>query len=110
VVREGVKDVTWLSSQGREMTQSDWTAPHNLCLGVRYDESLDEGAESGASSFLLLMNASAPPVEFVLTKIGGERRWRRLIDTVQDDVSQLSFAAHSAYALKPHSLALFAGD
>jgi isoamylase len=110
VVREGgVKDVMWLSPEGREMTDSDWTAPHSSCLGVRYDESLDFGAESGAQSFLLLMNASPQPVEFTLTGIGGERSWLRLIDTVQDDVSQLSFAPRSAYPLKPHSLALFAG-
>ena len=36
VGRESLKDIVWLSADGREMTDADWVAPEGRCLGIRY--------------------------------------------------------------------------
>jgi glycogen operon protein len=65
-----VKDVYWINPAGREMQQEDWSTPLS-CLGVllvgeEIADLDDDGARITGNSFLLLFNASAGPVDFVL--------------------------------------------
>jgi len=111
-----VKDIVWLSPQGREMTEADWNRPHNRCLGVRYAATaeMDLGNYTrrlDPHSFLLLMNAGEEPVEFVLPAVPTDRRWHWIIDTTAADGEPSGrFAAQAGFHLKAHALALFEGD
>jgi len=111
-----VKDVVWLSPEGREMTEADWNRPHNRCLGVRYAATAEMETETytrrlDPHSFLLLMNAGEEPVDFVLPAIPTDRRWHWILDTTAADGEPSGrFAARTSFQLKAHSLALFEGD
>ena len=41
----GVKDVTWLTTTGEEMTPEHWTDPNGRCMGVLLDGRFDEVEE-----------------------------------------------------------------
>jgi glycogen operon protein len=111
-----VKDIIWLSPDGREMTQSDWNAPQNRCLGVRYAATSEMDTATYARrldphAFLLLMNAGPRSVEFVLPDTGVDRTWSRLIDTAGDDnAPKAQFDPQSAFRLEAHALALFVSE
>lgn len=113
-----VKDILWLGSHGREMTDADWAAPHNRVLGVRFDAAADEGATNGAKTFLLLMNAAPMQARFAFPQWDAALAWTLLIDThenpavITGGASTRAFAAHQdqkGYMLQPNSLALFVG-
>ena len=110
-----VKDIVWLTREGREMTQSDWTDPKNRCLGVRYAATAEMEAETytrrlDPHSFLLLLNGDAEPVDFRLPGVPFDRKWSCLIDTRFEDGEPLGkYAAESSYRLEERSLALFVG-
>jgi glycogen operon protein len=62
-------------------------------------------------SFLLLMNASEDPVDFVLPAVPTDQRWHWVLDTTAADGEPSGrFAAQTAFHLKSHALALFEGD
>jgi glycogen operon protein len=108
-----IKDIVWLSPDGREMTQSDWNAPQNRCLCVRYAATSEMDSETYTQrldphAFLLLMNAGPQSVEFVLPDTGADRTWSRLIDTAcDDDAPKAQFDPRSKFRLAAHALALF---
>jgi isoamylase len=111
-----IKDIIWLSPAGREMTQSDWNAPQNRCLGVRYAATSEMDTETytrrlDPHAFLLLTNAGRQNVAFVLPDTGADRTWSRLIDTASDDdAPKARFDPQSAFRLEAHSLALFISE
>jgi len=111
-----VKDIIWLSPEGREMTEADWNRPHNRCLGVRYAATAEMDTDTytrklDPHSFLLLMNAGEEPVDFILPKIPTDRRWHWIIDsTAADGEPSGRFEAQTSFHMKAHSLALFEGD
>ena len=112
----GVKDIVWLSPNGQEMTQSDWNAPQNRCLGVRYAATSEMDIETytrrlDPHAFLLLMNAGPQSVEFVLPDTGADRAWSNVIDTARDDYApKEQFGSRSKFRLAAHALALFVSE
>ncbi|MDE2183255.1 MAG: glycogen debranching protein GlgX [Alphaproteobacteria bacterium] len=115
VDESGVKDIVWLSPDGREMAQADWSRPDNHCLGVRFAAMAEMEPETykrrlDPHSFLLLMNAGPSFVKFALPGVPFDRAWTCIIDTTADDGgSDKVFAASSQFSLESRSLALFAG-
>jgi glycogen operon protein len=65
-----VKDVYWVHPSGWEMQQEDWGTPLQTLGVLLVGEEIGERDEVGdpivGNSFLLLLNAAAEPVEFVL--------------------------------------------
>ena len=65
-----VKDIYWISPSGVEMQQGDWgTQTHTLgvlLVGEEISELDEEGRPIRGNSYLLLLNAGADPVDFVL--------------------------------------------
>ena len=99
----GVKDITWLSPDGREMSEADWAAPERRCLGARYAMP---PSPSGAGALLLLMNAGETAMRFALPAAEPGSAWHRIVDTARDGAPQpLTDAA--SFALESHSLVLF---
>jgi len=111
-----VKDIMWLSPEGREMTQEDWNARHNRCLGVRYAATAEMESESytrrlDPNAFLLLVNSGSGPVDFVLPGTPFDRQWTCVIDTASSKApANEPIAARTAFRLAAHSLALFFGE
>ena len=99
--RAGVKDVTWLSARGTEMTQADWQDANVRTLGVWF------GGRSGSvEHLLLLVNAADPQVQFTLPAAPAGGPWIRLFDTALTGVGATSLGAVQNYSMTPRSAAL----
>ena len=80
----GVKDVTWLTPDGEEMSEAHWHDNQARCMGMLMDgRAQPTGVKrSGAdATLLLLLNAHHESRTFVLPEVAGGKRWTCLIDT-----------------------------
>jgi glycogen operon protein len=107
----GVKDVTWLTPTGHEMTQEHWDDPLGRCLGILLD---GRAQESGIrrlgtdATLLLVMNAHHGVVEFTLPEAVGGTQWVCLLDTNHVEADELAeFGFGRRYEVTAHSLLLF---
>ncbi len=116
VDESGVKDVVWLTPDGREMNEGDWNRARNRCLGVRYAATAEMDLRSytrrlDPHSFLLLVNAGEEPLRFQMPDVPFDKRWHWILDSAAPDGEASGrFAAQTSFHLKAHSLALFEGD
>jgi glycogen operon protein len=83
-----VKDLTWFSPDGSEMTDDEWGTAGVRTVGLQLaGDAIDETDERNRpvidDTFLLLLNAADAPVSFVLPNHGSARRWEVMLDTVQ---------------------------
>ncbi len=97
-----MKDISWLSNDGREMSDHDWDKSFARSLGVLISgRGLTERDELARlvedDDLLLLMNAHDEPIDFVLP--AGD--WELLLDT-----GEQTFAKSERYPLQARSLAL----
>ena len=83
-----VKDIIWLSDNGREMTDAEWTSPHLRALavvlvGFASDVCDEHGDPLRDDTFLLLFNSHFGSVTFSLA---GQRgvRWELFLDTREE--------------------------
>ncbi len=82
----GVKDITWLTSDGREMIDEEWKNFFTRSLGLQmagtsegqYDE---QGNPEVDDDFLLLFNAHDEEIPFTLPQSPAEARWEAVVDT-----------------------------
>jgi isoamylase len=108
-VKKGApKDLMWLRSDGREMTEQDWQNSGIRTLGALVNgEATDDTDERGRpirdDTMLLLTNARDEHVRFELPEIAGEGRWAELVDTTED---RLHLIEGGWVRLAPHSLML----
>ncbi|HEV2559257.1 MAG TPA: glycogen debranching protein GlgX [Microvirga sp.] len=107
----GVKDVTWLTTSGDEMTPEHWTDPNGRCFGVLLDGRAQETGirrVGSDSTLLLVLNAHDDVVPFHLPEAVGGSQWVRLIDTNLADKEEVEkFAFGQDYAVTGRSLLLF---
>jgi isoamylase len=107
----GVKDVTWLTTTGDEMTVDNWEDPNGRCMGVLLDGRAQETGVRRIgtdSTLLLILNSHHGVVPFKLPEAVGGSRWVRLIDTNQgdnDDLEEFDFG--DVYEVTGRSLLLF---
>jgi isoamylase len=108
-----VKDVTWISPDGREMTEADWNRPSGRCLGVQIPEAVPEEGELSedrrrAARLLLLFNAHHESLGFVLVSPPAGHGWEVLVDTAQPKRTGnvLTFRGAETYPLQGRSAAL----
>ena len=85
---DGTKDLTWIRSDGEEMTPEDWNDPDNHILGMLLSgQATDEVDRRGrpvlGETVLLLLNGGARSRRFVLPKVNGQGLWRELINTAR---------------------------
>jgi isoamylase len=85
----GLPDVWWFRPDGRRMTQRDWSRDDFRTLGVflngaEITSRTPHGEEVVDDSFLLLLNASADPVTFVLPTRRFGARWQIELATGPD--------------------------
>jgi isoamylase len=105
------KDITWLRPDGREMTADDWRQPDLKSIGALLSgDEIDEMNERGEcivdDTFLLLLNANANAVGFLLP--GENWRWSMelLTDSESGDSPKIQPAGGEVLALSGRSIML----
>lgn len=81
-----IKDLTWFRTDGKEMTEEDWSNPNTRCLGLRLsgdaiEEVDDRGNPIRDDTLLFLLNAHYDQVSFVLPSKPPKMLWDLLLDT-----------------------------
>jgi glycogen operon protein len=106
-----VKDVTWLTPGGDEMTPEHWEDPQARCLGILFDgRAQPTGIRRRGTDITLLtvLNAYHDVVQFTLPPVVGGQAWGCLIDTNRPDlVEEPCFAFGDVYEVTGRSLLLF---
>jgi isoamylase len=109
---EGVKDITWLSPTGTEMTQEQWQQGWQRCIGLMLNGEAEtpldaDGAPLTCPVLILAINGSADAEDFVLPAVPRGIGWSKLIDTAQDgEPAKDLIAFGSAARLDGRSVAL----
>jgi len=85
-----LKDSTWLTPAGAEMTAENWQDGNARSIGLLLDGRAQMSGikrRGSEATLLLIANAHHDVVVFTLPKVKGGRDWQRLIDTnlPQDD-------------------------
>jgi isoamylase len=106
-----VKDISWFSPAGEEMTDANWNAGFIKCLGVRLaGDVIGEVNERGESivgeTLLLLLNAHHEPIPFALPATKGEHHWERLFDTADPSREARPMLGGDKYLLPERSFVL----
>jgi glycogen operon protein len=106
-----VKDVTWLTPLGEEMSEANWKDPMARSLGVLLDgRAQPTGIRRRGTdlTLLLIVNAHHEAVVFKLPMVVGGRDWRRLLDTNQPEPGRPKpFGFGHDYVVTGRSLLLF---
>jgi glycogen operon protein len=105
----GIKDVTWLTAEGREMTVADWTMPNARCLGAQLFNSRSGAAANDAHElFLILMSAHDGQIPFKLPAAPLTGQWRLIFDTARAEAGDGSttVAPGGGYPLQGRSFVL----
>ena len=111
----GVKDSTWLSPSGEEMTSGQWQDRNAKCLGLLLDGRAQTSGirrRGSEATLLLAANAHHDVVVFTLPQVVGGRDWHRLLDTNQpeadeDEEAPARFKFGDKYQVTGRSLVLF---
>ncbi len=108
----GIKDVTWINAAGREMTYGDWGDPRIKCLGMLIDGRAQRtGIPTPGSdvTVLIILNANADELRYVLPTCTAGQRWDRVLDTNEPECTGgETYEIGSAYPMAGRSLVLFA--
>jgi isoamylase len=96
-----LKDIVWFNPDGREMSVADWNHPESRSLGMLLGgdaiPELDRfGQPIAGNTLLILMNAGATPIEFVLPAVEWGEQWEVLIDTRSAEPPERSLPATAA--------------
>jgi glycogen operon protein len=83
---DGLKEIIWLSPDGREMTESDWQQDFARCLGVYLAGGAIErrgrrGEPIKDTNFLLLLNAHHEAIAFSIAAALSAKSWVTVLDT-----------------------------
>ncbi|MBJ7408690.1 MAG: glycogen debranching enzyme GlgX, partial [Bradyrhizobium sp.] len=105
-----VKDVTWLSPSGEEMTTEQWHDGNAKCFGMLLDGRAQETGikrRGSDATILLVYNAHHDVVNFTLPEVTDGRSWLGLIDTNRPDAPMAEFEFGHTYAMTARSLVVF---
>jgi isoamylase len=108
----GIRDIIWLNSTGREMTDEDWNAGFVKCLGVFLAGHVDDVDEVGqpvlGDNLLILLNASHQKVTFNLPAQAADLpSLEVLIDTSNPAHETSQHFPKEPFELQGRSLVLF---
>jgi isoamylase len=86
---EGIKDITWLSPTGTEMTSEQWQEGQRRCVGLMLNGEAETPVDLEAASIacpllILLINGGDDAEDFILPTMPRGIGWSRLIDTARD--------------------------
>jgi glycogen operon protein len=106
-----VKDVTWLTPAGDEMTSEHWQDANARCISILLDgRAQPTGIRRRGTdvTLLLILNAHHDVVKCTLPEVIGGDAWMCHIDTNQPDLeAPTEFRFGKEYTVTAHSLLLF---
>lgn len=105
-----VKDVTWLSPSGDEMTGAQWEDGNAKCFGMLLDGRAQQSGlqrRGEDATVLLIYNAHHDVVNFTLPKVPEGSAWDMLIDTNCPNAKSTRFDFGHLYALTSRSMLAF---
>jgi glycogen operon protein len=105
----GLPDVWWFRTDGRRMTQRDWTTADTKTLGVFLNgreirARTPHGEPIADDSFLLLFNAHSEPVGFTLPTRRFGAQWQ--VELATGDAPAGPLAARAEVPVQEHALLL----
>ncbi len=106
----GIRDVSWLTPEGKEMTIEQWHDPHNRCLGMLLDgraQPTSSCCSRSDTALLLIVNAHQDEVLFALPEVPLGVRWKQLVDTASPAATREDYPFNSEFAASGRSLLLF---
>jgi glycogen operon protein len=111
----GVKDITWITPEGREKTEDDWRHPSAHAIGYVLGGAAGEYYTAGGQrdideSFLVLLNAYHEDISYRMPNLAQPMSWEQLIDTVEPTglvEARPRLQANDTYVLKARSVAVF---
>lgn len=107
----GVRDVTWINTNGAEMAVENWHDPATRCFGMLLDgraQTTGIRQRGKEATVLLVVNGFFDAVEFTLPEAVGGSAWSLLIDTNLSEPPQAaSFDVGANYTVTGRSLLLF---
>ena len=106
----GITDIVWLDPAGWELGDQAWQSDLRcfgmLLSGDAIDEKDDRGRRISGDTLVVIFNAGADRVPFVLPPTSSGARWRRVIDTTDPDLDAALYDGASTYDLEGRSLAV----
>jgi isoamylase len=104
-----VKDISFLTPSGDEMSDGDWNAGFVKCLGIRLagdliNDETERGDPIVGETLLVLLNGHWEPIPFKLPPTLRGYIWERLTDTADTGPESRSFEAGAQYPLQERSL------
>jgi glycogen operon protein len=108
-----VKDISFFTPSGQEMSDEDWNAGFVKCLGVRLAGDLindenERGEPIVGETLLLLLNAHWEPIPFTLPQTRDDHIWDLLLDTAKPSEDVRDFPGGEPYPLQDRSFVLLA--
>jgi isoamylase len=110
---ESVKDIVWLTPEGKEMSDQEWHNNRAHCLGAFFfGEELEEYDTQGNqlldSNFVLLLNAFDERIPFRLPQDPKDGDWEVVLDTDEGQFRDQPerYEPGDNYPLQGHSLVL----
>ena len=108
----GLKDITWLTPEGQEMTEQEWQQGAALSLGMLLaGDAIGERDKRGRpvvdDDFLLLLNPSPEDVPFLLPDQHWSSPWSLVVDTsLKSEAMAGPYAPGKPYPQRARSLVL----
>jgi len=90
VDRDGQPDIAWLTHEGAALDEAAWNSKHRFCIAIWL------GADAGKETCLLLINAEAHTIDFVLPA----GAWRMLIDSANPALPECAVRAGVGASIK----------
>ncbi len=107
----GVKDVTWINSEGQEMTQDDWENGNTRCFGMLMDgraQATGIRRQASDATLLMVLNAYHGQVKLTLPDTAGGKHWSVIFDTTDPEAEDKSaYATGDIYDVTGRSTVLF---
>jgi isoamylase len=115
VSEAGLKDITWLTPEGREASEADWRNAFALCIGYVLGGAAGEFYTPGGQrdideSFFVMMNAYHEDLEFRFPELPVTMAWELIVDTCTPSglgEDGRLFSAGEVFPLRARSFALF---
>ncbi|MBL8819187.1 MAG: glycogen debranching protein GlgX [Planctomyces sp.] len=100
----GVKDISWLTPEGGEVTDHEWRTGAVRAIGFRLNgDSIDDVNERGqlivGETLLILLNPQPETVAFLLPPHKPSERWVRVLDTSLEPFVTATFQQDQRYSL-----------
>ena len=110
-----IKDITWFTPEGLEMSEADWGKPYAQSLSALISGFLsasscnDEGRFYSDNHFFIVLNASQSDIEWLLPEVKKETVWNLILDTSRDAavVSNEAYAQGASVNVPAWSVLLF---